>query len=571
MDEPTVRRLIAAGETVDVEFKSDEREAFSDSEIVKNMVCLANGVGGLLLIGVEDDGRISGARARHESGRTDPARLQAMIANQTSPSLATTVSVIELVGEFPDRRELLAIEVEQAGSPVATRAGLYVRRAMDSRNRPQCVPYLAHEMLSRTIDNRQLDYAQLPIAGATWDDLDPLEFERYRRLAKSAAGDSVLAELSDVDIALALGVADRGTDGTAQPLAGAILLFGRSASIRRWVPTGESLFQVLSGSALIVDETWHRPLVAVAEEVLARLAPYNSESEVEVDLQRVAVQRLPTAVIREIIANALTHRDYTVNAPIVVQLKGQTLEVTSPGGLPPGVSLENLLTMTRPRSPILSDAFKRVGLVERSGRGVKRVYEALLQSGRRGPDYSLTNSELVHVTVPLAEGDLEIVRYFVSRTRAGVSLSLFDLQVLFELKNVGAQTLPEVVQLTGENEYNARSQLNALVEKGVIVRRDAARRTDYHLSPDVYRSVGEPGAYVRVHGFEAQQHEQMVLGFVRAHSSIARRDVAELCRLDPIQAGRLLARMAEDGLLVLRGEKRGAHYVLGPAARESSR
>ena len=93
--------------------------------------------------------------------------------------------------------------------------------------------------------------------------------------------------------------------------------------------------------------------------------------------------------------------------------------------------VDNLLTMTRPRSPILSDAFKRVGLVERSGRGVKRIYETLLHSGRRGPDYSLTNSELVHVTVPLADGDREIIRYFVSQTRAGVDLSLFDLQVLF--------------------------------------------------------------------------------------------------------------------------------------------
>ena len=126
-----------------------------------------------------------------------------------------------------------------------------------------------------------------------------------------------------------------GVTGGASSRRGHSSLFGRTESLRRWVPTSECLFHVFSGSALTVDESWHRPLVAVAEEVLARLAPHNSESEIEVDLQRVAVQRLPTAVIREIVANALTHRDYTVNAPIVVQLKGQTFEVISPGGFRP--------------------------------------------------------------------------------------------------------------------------------------------------------------------------------------------------------------------------------------------
>lgn len=61
-------------------------------------MCLANGAGGHLLVGVEDDGALTGARPRHESGRTDPLRLQALIANRTQPPVAASVSLAEVEG-----------------------------------------------------------------------------------------------------------------------------------------------------------------------------------------------------------------------------------------------------------------------------------------------------------------------------------------------------------------------------------------------------------------------------------------------------------------------------------------
>src|SRR5690349_3262411 len=96
-----LQELVAAGETPDVEFKGDSvRRPFSDADLVEAVVCLANRPGnepGWLLIGVEDDGRVSGARSRHETG-TDPARLQALIANRTRPSLTPRVEVFDLDG-----------------------------------------------------------------------------------------------------------------------------------------------------------------------------------------------------------------------------------------------------------------------------------------------------------------------------------------------------------------------------------------------------------------------------------------------------------------------------------------
>jgi ATP-dependent DNA helicase RecG len=76
--EHELHALIGAGERFEVELKGEERKPLDDRELVETVVCLANGAGGTLLVGVEDDGRITGARPRHGS-YTDPNRVQAKV------------------------------------------------------------------------------------------------------------------------------------------------------------------------------------------------------------------------------------------------------------------------------------------------------------------------------------------------------------------------------------------------------------------------------------------------------------------------------------------------------------
>jgi ATP-dependent DNA helicase RecG len=105
-----VAQWIAGGETYEVEFKGEQRERLNDSDLVEGVVCLANGTGGVLLVGVEDEGAVTGARPRHEAGRTDPLRVQAMIANMTQPALSAVAGIVHVEGadvlvvEVPDSR-----------------------------------------------------------------------------------------------------------------------------------------------------------------------------------------------------------------------------------------------------------------------------------------------------------------------------------------------------------------------------------------------------------------------------------------------------------------------------------
>ena len=83
-----LKALIAGGESLDVEFKGESTGPLSDDDLVEAVVCLANrrGTGrGWLLVGVEDNGVVSGARPRHKGDGTDLHRVRALIANRTRP------------------------------------------------------------------------------------------------------------------------------------------------------------------------------------------------------------------------------------------------------------------------------------------------------------------------------------------------------------------------------------------------------------------------------------------------------------------------------------------------------
>ena len=155
--------LIAGGESLDVEFKSESRQQLPDRDIIRSVVCLANRTGdapGWLLIGVEDDGSVTGARPRDGGGEIDPVKIRAMIANRTRPSQILRVDVCSLEGD-----SVLVVQVPVSRQPVGTADGRYLRRAIGGDGRPACVPFHFHEAQSRHADLGLLDYTTLRVPG----------------------------------------------------------------------------------------------------------------------------------------------------------------------------------------------------------------------------------------------------------------------------------------------------------------------------------------------------------------------------------------------------------------------
>lgn len=558
MDAERLRDVVATGETLGVELKGEKRSPFKDQALVEAVVCLANGHGGLLLIGVEDDGRITGCRPRHRTG-TDVLRVQALVANSTVPPLTVGAELVDV-----DDVQVLTVEVPRSPRTVGTRGGLYLRRTLGGDGRPACVPYLAHEMLAAEIDRGAVDYAQLPLRSASWDDLDPLELDRARQmLSRPGTGDRVLATLSDTDLLRALGVARVDGDGL-DLMVGALLLFGRPRALERHVPTHRVAFQVLRGSAVEVNDIRTVPLLRAATDLHEQVLARQEEDEVDVGLLRVALPRFPEVLVREVVANALVHRDYTaMGVGVQVQITDDSLDVTSTGGLPRGVTLDSLLVAQQPRSPVLADTFKRLGLVERTGRGIDRMFDTMLRVGRDVPDYSRTTDAAVTASISLGRADADFVRLVqVVEQEDQRPFSLAALLVLRELRRGGPLDLAELEEVTQQTRLGAQTTVADLRERGLVEARGSGRGRTYLLSAGAYRRLGRAAAYQRVRGFEADQQRQLVLGHVRAHGSITRGEVADVCAVTPRQASYLLTSMVSGGLLRREGERRWARYVL---------
>ncbi len=314
-----------------------------------------------------------------------------------------------------------------------------------------------------------MDYSALPVAAATPEDFDPLERERLRQAVERYGGDRSLLGLSDGELEGALGLVC-ADEGRTVPTVAGLLLLGREAVLRRHLPTHEVAFQVLEGTDVRVNDFSRAPLLKTFARVEEQFRARVVEDEIEIDLFRVPVPNYDRRAFREAFINALVHRDYTNLGAIHVQWTAEGILISNPGGLVEGVTLDNLLVVApRPRNPLLADAIKRLGLAERTGRGIDLIYQGLLRYGRPAPDYGRTTAHTVSVLLSGAAADMGLLRTIITeekRLRHALPVeSLIALGLLRQERRVDTPRLARQIQ---RDEDVARRLLERLVEVGGI-------------------------------------------------------------------------------------------------------
>jgi ATP-dependent DNA helicase RecG len=203
--------------------------------------------------------------------------------------------------------------------------------------------------------------------------------------------------------------------------------------------------------------------------------------------QRTEVHEYPRAVLRELCVNMIAHRDYTnFRAAARVQLFRNRIEWISPGGLPPGVTVENLLSEQVARNPVILNILFEAGFVEAIGQGLNTVVHVLEREGMAKPIFRDTGASFV-VTVfgrPLdlfsggeAYQDLNDSQHKILsllRTRPGLSP-----------RDIAAQ-FPE------RAKRSIQRDLSGLVEAGLIAAAGEGRALRYDLAPPRPESEGDP-------------------------------------------------------------------------------
>ena len=242
--------------------------------------------------------------------------------------------------------------------------------------------------------------------------------------------------------------------------------------------------------------------------------------------------------------------DCTQLGAVHVQLHDGYALVTNPGGFVTGIYVGNLLTAApRPRNPLLADAFKRVGLVERTGRGVGIIYTGQLQNGRRPPDYGRSTEVSVTVTLDSGLADLDFVRLSIQVNRQiGRALRVEELLAFWVVWRAGKTNADDLAPLLQQDADGAAALLAELARVGLFQPVEEAYTLAVDLSPTGGKAPPtlSPAAAILAH--------------VRTQGRITRRKAVTVTGLSEEQARYQLRKLTESGALELVGTGRGAYY-----------
>ena len=437
--------IIQSGESETVEFK----ERWSDRSALRELAAFANTRGGTLLVGVTDDGEVTG----WGEGDLDA------LASKITDSLRVHPTALR-TDEVKGKRVLIA-SVSEAQSPIAYRGRYYHRIGATTREIP------AGE-LTRFLTKR---------TGQTWDalpaerSLEEVSGEALEQFVQRASDRLPAADPGEKKSSL-LRKLDLLTEDQA-PTRAALLLFGndpQALSFAAHVRMGR-----FKDDITIVDEAALKgTLFDQLDEAMRRFRQYlevryeiPGEGEGKEGLeavQRREVWAYPLEALREAVVNALVHRDYAALGNIEVRVYDNRVTIDSPGGLPEGITLEEL-KMPRhasiQRNPRLAQAFYYAGLVERWGTGTTRIAEACRERGLPAPEFEASEDRF---TVTFQQDP-----YTEKRLR---ELGLTDRQVLImrHAKEEGSISNASVQQLTEVSKRTASRDLSALEEQGLLRR-----------------------------------------------------------------------------------------------------
>lgn len=532
--------MLPKKESLTIEFKSD-RKKLSDSDIFEAVVAFANTDGGDLYLGIEDDGKVSGVHKAHENTTT----VSAFIANNTVPPVAVRVEIIE------DVLPVLKISVPKTYSGItATISGKTLYRRLKANGEPENVPMYPTTFATRLSDLRLLDYSAMPLLQSSAQDFDPLEVNRLRQLITTYNGEKTLLDLTDEDLYKALGLV-REQNGTLYPTITGILLIGKVEAIKRHVPTHAAVFQVLEGTEIRVNNDYVLPMLQTIERLNNGLEVRNPEQEIEMGLFRLSIPEFDKRAIREALVNAFSHRDYSKMGRVRVTINDEGLTIANPGGFIEGVSINNLLTAEpHGRNPQLADALKRIGLAERTGRGIDRIYEGSLIFGRPLPDYSASTSVTVSLFIQRSKPDRQIAQLVSNeQNRLGRPLSINTLLVLNTLKDIPKSTIDQIADAINISKTAIKGILDTSIEAGLVESFGNGKNRTYILSPKVYRTQAGKIGYVRQVDIDETRYPELIINLAKNTDFLSRADVVQLLHVSPSKAYNLLKKLVKQGQL----------------------
>jgi ATP-dependent DNA helicase RecG len=442
--------------------------------------------GGALLFGISE----------HEGGFVvtgveDPARLAADLSSQCASAFNRPVRP-RIVQESFDGRVVVAALCPEAApgeKPVfiASRGmqhGTFRRiGATDQRATEDDLRTLFHAAVGES-------YEDAAVAGAAMDDLDPEVIGAYRRGLMEANPGTEIRDATDEHLVLSVGGAVR-RDGTPVPTVAGVLLFGKAMALRRLYPALRVDYVRVPGTTWVPDPNERFDTVEIRAPLL--LAFRRAYAAVSDDLPRTFMLEpgsperkdrlaIPESVLREVLVNALTHRNYRVQSALQILRFKDRIEVRNPGH-----SLVDDERLGDPgsfsRNPRIADVFREMKLAENKGTGIAAMRRAMKHAGLTPPFFQSdrrTDSFVATIWLHnlLGPEETEWLQGF-----AGLRLTDAQAQALVIARRTGEVRNSSLRDVTDLDPIQARRELHVLRTHGLLRMENQRGGAYYVLGP----------------------------------------------------------------------------------------
>ncbi len=515
--------------------------------LVKAAICLANQRGGCLLAGVADRTR-GRERALVGVGDVSCAGLEREVYEATDPHIL--IEIEELV--FAEKR-LLAAHVPKGIPPHTTTSGQAWIRVEKN-----CLPLTGTTLARMIASSGDLDLTATPVEGSSMEDLDGPALERARGRLRAQPGSSRLADMDDAALLEALGLMVGDELNRA-----AILLFGKPGAIARALPQHEvMLLRHTSRTRYDQRSDLRGPLVTELDRIEEFLSAATSLRTVQPrGFAQLEIPTISWEVAREAVLNAVAHRDYFLSQGIIVALHRDKVEITSPGGFLGGISPANILRHPPVhRNELLARSLRELGLANRAGLGVDRIFEGLLRGGARPPTYRADEAS-VSVSLPLG-GSNELVAWIAEHERGDDTLSLDDLIVIRRLMDAGLIDRRSAAEHLQLGESDAANQLTEMRRRGLLVTRGRGRGTAYELPRPMSERLRGRGVTDAEHPLEEEGVRLKILELLRERGRLTNAEIRSFSGYNRQQVLAIEKQLEQEELIELHGYGRGAYIAL---------
>ncbi|MBQ9096206.1 MAG: putative DNA binding domain-containing protein [Akkermansia sp.] len=443
-------------ENESIEWKESWHEQY-----LKWICGFANAHGGILYIGINDNGQIVGISNAH--------KLMEDIPNMVRDSLHLIVD-IKLKEEAG--KEYLEIHVPASFAPVWYRDAIYMRSG--STNQRLHDAALMHFLINKTGEK----WDSLSISGVTPQDLDPESFRIFRQAAKRSKRLPIdEAERSNEELLQYLGLIRNNALTRA-----AVLLFHQNPEqwfMGAWIKIG--YFD--DKEELLYQDELHGSLISQAERVMELIYTKYLKATVSYENDhRIETYPFSRAVVRESVFNALIHKDYTAGYPIQISISDTKLQVFNPAVLSyDWVSAEAWQKGgSRPLNPALANTFFRAGFAEAWGQGLRKICRNSLAYGMPMPEYSIDSSSVLVKLHPIGyKGEHNIPPSpiinppYINDTR--------KLNIIEFLRKKPTAVYADIAQAMLISERTVGNIMRELIQAGAIYRTGTRKKGEWKI------------------------------------------------------------------------------------------